>query len=62
MLDGCLAQSGAVELSPRVDVDKEDWAAINRWMDAVTTCLPKHALKTVQALGGKSPVSSVALT
>jgi sulfite reductase (NADPH) flavoprotein alpha-component len=53
--DSRLRRLGAKCLLERVDVDKEDWDAINAWTDAVEEALPTLALVPVlppQAAGG----------
>ena len=37
---------------PRVDVNKEDWKAVNDWIAAVLSGLPLLGLKTIEQLGG----------
>ena len=37
---------------PRVDVNKEDWKAVNDWIAAVVSGLPLLGLKTIEQLGG----------
>jgi hypothetical protein len=34
------------------DVNKEDWRAVNEWIQAVLAGLPSLGLKTIQQLGG----------
>ena len=40
-------------LPPPQDVNKEDWRAINAWIDAVLLGLPTLGLKTIEELGGE---------
>jgi sulfite reductase (NADPH) flavoprotein alpha-component len=52
-VDAALAAAGAAPLAPRVDVDKEDWAAVDGWVDAVIAALPSlQGLKSIAQLGG----------
>jgi sulfite reductase (NADPH) flavoprotein alpha-component len=53
-LDEALAAAGAAPLAgaPRVDVDKEDWAAVDGWISAALAALPGLGLKTVAEAGG----------
>ena len=39
---------------PRVDVNKEDWKAVNDWIASVLSGLPLLGLKTIEQLGGES--------
>ena len=52
MLDAALAAAGSVALAPRVDVDKEDWKAVDGWIAAVLAELPRLGLRPLSALGG----------
>jgi len=53
-LDVALAAAGAEQLAPRVDVDKEDWQAVDAWISSVITTLEAKlpGLKTIAELGG----------
>jgi sulfite reductase alpha subunit-like flavoprotein len=60
-LDARLKALGAKRMVSRVDVDKEDWNAIEKWMSAVTIRLQEASaadLKTVEQLQGKAGVLS----
>jgi sulfite reductase (NADPH) flavoprotein alpha-component len=49
-LDARLEALGAGRLAPRVDVNKEDWAAINGWISSVVASLNQLPLKTAAQL------------
>ena len=51
MLDERLQQMGASRLADRADIDKEDWPAIEAWIDSVIIALPALNLKTAGQLG-----------
>ncbi|KAK9827800.1 hypothetical protein WJX74_002636 [Apatococcus lobatus] len=51
MLDERLQQMGASRLADRADIDKEDWPAIEAWIDSVIAALPTLKLKTAGQLG-----------
>ena len=53
-LDKRFEALGATRIAERVDVNREDLAAIDQWLSGLTTALPSMALKTCQQLGGKS--------
>ena len=48
-------------LPPPQDVNKEDWRAINAWIDAVLLGLPTLGLKTIEELGGENGQSETAV-
>lgn len=50
-LDASLAAAGAKEVAPRVDVDKEDWPAIDGWLAAVEGALPGLGLRSLSETG-----------
>lgn len=50
-LDGALERTGAKRIAERTDVNKEDWKAVNGWMEAVITALATLSLKTAGELG-----------
>lgn len=47
---------GAAILAPRADINKEDWKAIDSWIDSVIKGLETVPLKTVKELGGASAI------
>lgn len=51
MLDERLQQMGASRLADRGDIDKEDWPAIEAWIDSVVAALPTLKLKTAEQMG-----------
>ena len=51
MLDERLQQMGASRLADRGDIDKEDWPAIEAWIDSVVAALPTLKLQTVEHTG-----------
>lgn len=51
-LDARLEALGAARLAPRVDVNREDWKAIDSWVQSVLAGLAALPLKTVAELGG----------
>ena len=53
-LDKRFKALGATCFTDRVDVNKEDLAAIDKWLSGVTTALSSMSLKTFQQLGGES--------
>lgn len=59
-VSSCPGVSGASPLTPRVDVDKEDWTKIDAWIDAATTQLAEAAaagrLQSFAELGGVAAV------
>lgn len=50
-LDAALATAGATALAPRVDIDKEDWPAIDGWLSAVQAALPALGLRSISETG-----------
>ena len=52
-LDKRLEALGATRFAERVDVNKEDLPAIDKWLSGVTTALSSMPLKTFQHIGGK---------
>ena len=53
-LDKRFKALGATCFTDRVDVNKEDLPAVDKWLSGVTTALSSMSLKTFQQLGGKS--------
>ena len=51
-LDARLAELGAHRVVQRRDVNKEDYKAVDAWLDAVCGSLPLLPLKSVIELGG----------
>lgn len=51
MLDERLQQMGASRLADRGDIDKEDWPAIEAWINSVVAALPNLKLKTAEQMG-----------
>lgn len=51
-LDARLEALGGARLAPRVDVNREDWKAIDGWLEGVLAGLAALPLKTVEQLGG----------
>jgi sulfite reductase (NADPH) flavoprotein alpha-component len=51
MLDTALQEAGSSPFTPRVDVDKEDWKAVDGWIAAVLDALPSLGLAPLSALG-----------
>lgn len=49
-IDARLEALGAGRLAPRVDVNKEDWSAINGWISSVLVSLNELSLKTAAQL------------
>ena len=47
--------------APRVDVNKEDWAAIDGWIDSVLTGLDALELRTIEELGGNGHAAVAAV-
>ncbi len=43
---------GAKRFAARQDVNKEDYKAVNEWIEAVVRALPSLGLKTIEQLGG----------
>lgn len=60
-LDTALAAAGAAPLTPRVDIDKEDWGKIDAWIDScmaqLLEALQANRLKSFQELGGVAAVT-----
>ncbi|MEW5309841.1 MAG: hypothetical protein WDW38_001692 [Sanguina aurantia] len=52
LIDAALEKAGAKQLVDRVDVNKEDWKAVNAWLEAVVLQLGLQKLKTLGELGG----------
>jgi sulfite reductase (NADPH) flavoprotein alpha-component len=52
MLDAALSDAGSKAFVPRVDVDKEDWKAVDGWIADVLAALPRLGLEPLSALGG----------
>lgn len=61
-IDRRLEDLGGMRMAPRVDVNKEDWSMINRWIDNALEALDEQDLKTVadMGVGLKSVTSPVA--
>ena len=53
-LDKRFKALGATCIADRVDINKEDLPAVDKWLSGVTTALSSMPLKTFQQLGGKS--------
>jgi len=51
LIDAALEATGAKRIVARKDVNKEDWHAVNEWMDAVISALAGLTLKTMSQLG-----------
>lgn len=60
ILDARFGELGAAKLAPRMDVNKEDWAAINTWVNSVVSELDKTILLTSEELGWSDDVFSSA--
>ncbi len=58
MLDERLQQLGASRMADRADIDKEDWHAIDAWIDSVIAALPQLELKTAGQLNISSGVDA----
>jgi len=50
-LDAALAAAGGREVAARVDIDKEDWGAIDAWMEGVRAALPSLGLRSISETG-----------
>lgn len=50
-MDEAMHTAGATCLVERVDINKEDWTAVDCWVDAVCTKLPDLGLKTAGDMG-----------
>ena len=65
-LDARLAELGASTFVCRRDVNKEDWQAIETWLEAVVNGLSLLKLQTVAESGGErwlaAPVPTVAVS
>ena len=51
-VDRRLENLGGVRIAQRIDVNKEDWSAINRWIASVVSALDKQQLNTIEELDG----------
>ncbi|KAK9824028.1 hypothetical protein WJX72_007096 [[Myrmecia] bisecta] len=51
-LDGRAGELGGQRIADRVDVNREDWKAVDAWIAAVVAALPSLGLKTVAETGG----------
>ncbi len=51
-LDSRLGQLGASRFFDRADINREDWPAIDAWIDGVLAALPTLGLKRAEELGG----------
>lgn len=51
-VDARLEKLGGVRMAPRVDVNKEDWGAINSWITQAVEALEKQQLSTIEELDG----------
>lgn len=60
-IDRRLEELGGTRMAPRVDVNKEDWPVINKWIDNALAALEEQDLKTVADLGvGLNSMTSLA--
>jgi sulfite reductase (NADPH) flavoprotein alpha-component len=50
-LDAALERAGAKRVAERADVNKEDYRAVDAWIDAVVAALPGLKLKSAAAMG-----------
>lgn len=53
-VDARLEALGGSRLHPRADINREDWRAINAWLEGVLAALPGLGLKTRAELGGEA--------
>jgi LSD1 subclass zinc finger protein len=51
-LDARLEALGGARLAPRADINREDWAAIDAWIEGVLAALAGLALQSMAELGG----------
>lgn len=51
-LDARLEALGGSRFVPRADINREDWRAIDAWIDGVLAALPSLGLRTAAELGG----------
>lgn len=49
-IDAQLESSGGTRLAPRSDVNREDYPAVDAWIDGVISALPSLSLLTVDEL------------
>lgn len=58
-IDARLEALGAHRFAPRVDVNKEDWKAIDGWMESALSTLPNLALKPAKELSTNTNPNSM---
>lgn len=51
-IDARLECLGGVRIAPRVDVNKEDWEAINNWISGAVKALDEQQLSTIDEMDG----------
>eukprot|EP00891_Asterochloris_glomerata_P006152 jgi/Astpho2/6152/Aster-03568 len=62
MLDARLEELGGRRIAARIDVHREDWPAIEAWLDTVLKQVPILSLQTVACRGGAPAGSAPAAT